>query len=330
MYEENRLPLPAGDFLSVFALQLSNLRSSLEGGWAPDHGALEGSVRRNDAAQRQFADVCRRLLLPGSRVQGLEHLTQLAEQAAQGNACLLCLNHTSNLDVPTLRALLEDQGDPALFDRIIWIAGRKLGEDCGLTPVLADGFQRLVVTPRSWFREAHSEAEREDAHRMNMRAYRAMRRLRQNGWVFGLFPAGTRRRPDDDATARAVDETDSYLKYFDYAVLGRIDGCTLPPVRDRDMSRETPRCDRVVYTFGPLLKTSEWRADAARRHSAITQRAASAVAIMEDIAAIHGGSRSSKATGATSSLHGRRSPKRRVPFDDSAAERPGSQRKGKR
>jgi hypothetical protein len=219
-------------------------------------------------------------------LQGFEHLAELASLSAAGNACLLCMNHISNLDVPTLRALVEDQADPAVFDRIVWISGRKLHEDCGLTPMLAESFQQIVVTPRSWLREARTAEERSNACRMNMRAYRTMRRLRRKGWIIGLFPAGTRRRPNDERTAQAVDETDSYLKYADYVVLGRVEGCTLPVTRDRDMSRETPCCDRVVYAFGPVCRTADWRARAASRYPALTQRAASALAIMVEIDAI--------------------------------------------
>ena len=68
---------------------------------------------------------------------------------------MLCLSHRSNLDVPTLYALLEDQADLSVFHRIIWIAGRKLSEDSLVVEALVDAFQShpdnasIVVRGRS-------------------------------------------------------------------------------------------------------------------------------------------------------------------------------------
>jgi hypothetical protein len=219
-------------------------------------------------------------------VAGLEHLSQLVRLARKRHACLLCMNHQSNFDVPTLYALLEDHGAAELFKRILWVSGRKLDEDVGPTRLLANCFPRVVLTPKSWFLRPHNELERSEALRMNMRAYRAIHELRRRGWLLALFPAGTRTRLGQQTMPRAIEEIDSYLKYSDYVVMGRIDGCTLPAVRDHDLAREIPRRDRVYYSFGPVLNAAEWRASAARRYPELSQRQASARAIMEDIASV--------------------------------------------
>jgi len=113
-----------------------------------------------------------------------------------------------------------------------------------------------------------------------------MHDLRHQGWLFALFPAATRLRPHDKSTGQAIEETDSYLKNFEFMILGRIDGCTLPVSRDRDLTHETPTLDCMRYTFGRVLRTDAWRDNAAKRFAKLDQRAASAAAIIEDIDAM--------------------------------------------
>ena len=291
MYEENSCPLPQGDAAAIFAETLVEVErrtpTSLRCAVVPDSAWQQANM----AAQPYFASLCRRLLLPGSGIVGFENLASLVRLAQQGAACLLCLNHRSTLDVPTLYALIEDQGDLAVFHRIVWISGRKLDEDCGATPLLARCFHRIAVTPKTALREIHDATQRSESHCMNRRAYRAMHALRNAGWVLALFPAGTRLRPADASTGQAIEETDSYLRRSDYLVLCHIDGCTLPVSRDRDLSHEAPRLDRMTYTFSPLMEAARWRASAAQRYPALDQRSASRQAIMDDIAALHAQSR---------------------------------------
>lgn len=286
MYEENVQPLPSGDISSVFADVLAAVAEQF--GNAPVELVAPETVvqwaHRN--VQPWFGRICRRLLLPGSGVRGTDRLGELLDLARAGKSCIVCLNHRSNLDVPTLQVLLQDQGRPELFDRIVWVAGRKLQEDEGPARTMLQGFHRVLVTPKSWIEGPHSEDANREARRLNMAAHRAMRQLRHQGWVFGLFPAGTRVRLGNKSTARAIEETDSYLKNFEYLLLGHIEGCTLPVTRDRDFAHETPKLDRIVYRFGPVHDTQQWRAEASRRFENLSQRAASAEAIMADIEAL--------------------------------------------
>jgi hypothetical protein len=156
-----------------------------------------------------------------------------------------------------------------------------------LAKVLVQGVNRAIVTPKSWTREDHSDQEWREAHEINVAAHRAIHDLRHHGWVFALFPSATRFRPHDASTTQAIEETDSYLKYFEYMLLGRIDGCTLPVSRDRDLTHETPKLDRMQFTFGEVLRSDAWRAAAVSRYPLLDQRSASARAIMEDIAALN-------------------------------------------
>lgn len=184
-------------------------------------------------------------------------------------------------------ALLEDATRLDLFRRLIWISGRKLDEDVGATSMLVQAFNRVIVTPRSWMKDDHSDRELHEAHQINIAAHRVIHELRHQGWVFALFPSATRIRPGDESTTHAIEETDSYLKNFEFMLLGRIDGCTLPVSRDRDLTHEVPALGRVQYTFGRVLRTDEWRASAAKRFAELDQRTASARTIIEDITALN-------------------------------------------
>ena len=286
MYEENCQPLPEGEAFSVFAEQIADICRTTSSDCSPRPSSADVFQTGSRVGRTKFAELCRALLLPGSGVAGLEHLSQLVRLAEKRHACLLCMNHQSNFDVPTLYALLQDHGAADLFDRILWVSGRKLDEDVGPTRLLANCFPRVVLTPKSWFLSPRNERERSEALRMNVRAYRAIHHLRRRGWLLALFPAGTRTRLGQEAMPRAIEEIDSYLKYSDYVVVGRIDGCTLPAVRDHDLAREIPRRDRVCYSFGAVLNAAEWRAAAARRYPELGQRQALARAVMEDIASV--------------------------------------------
>jgi hypothetical protein len=286
MYEENCKPLDEGDATAVFAQQFAEIRRRAANDRAAEV-APQNVVRWADKSnQPDVAAMCRRLLLPGSGIRGLENLTELSKLAQSGNACLICLNHRSNFDVPTLCALIGDHSDPAVFDQLIWIAGRKLEEDRGMTSSLAQCFNRVIVTPHSWFESQHSDDEIRQARRINIATERAIAQLRTRGWVFALFPTGTRIRPGDESTQQAIAATYSYLHLFQYMVLCHIDGCTLPVSKDCDLTHETPKLDKVIYTFGPVQRTDQWLAGATQRFATLNRRAATARAITEDIEAL--------------------------------------------
>ena len=288
MYEENIQPLPPGDVSQVFGSVLSTIQRECQL-TKPGPTSHENVLFwANTELQSHLASISRRLLLPGSGIDGIENLKHLINTAAEGKSCILCLNHRSNLDVPTLGAMLQDQSLPHLFGKIIWIAGRKLQEDPGMTGILVQAYNRVIVTPRSWLRANHSPDEVHEAHLINIAAHRTMHDLRHQGWVFALFPTGTRIRPGNISTTRAIPETDGYLKSFEYMLLGKIKGCTLPVTRDQNLTKETPQLDQISFSFGEVVSTDSWRNNAARRFPELSQRAASARAIMEDIESVGG------------------------------------------
>lgn len=286
MYEENIEPLPPGDVLQAFAPVFSEIQRKCHL-TAPQPVSHEKVLfwAKTDL-QNYLTQISRRLLLPGSGITGIDNLEHLVELATERASCILCLNHRSNLDVPTLSAMLQDHSKPQLFEKIIWIAGRKLQEDQGMTGMLVQAFNRVTVTPRSWFETEHSPEVVHEANLINIAAHRVIHDLRHQGWVFALFPTGTRIRPGIISTTCAIPETDGYLKSFEFMMLGDIEGCTLPVVRDDDLTRETPQLDRMTFTFGDVVSTDSWRSQAAQRFPELDQRAASARTIMKDIAAL--------------------------------------------
>jgi hypothetical protein len=286
MYEENCDPLLHEDASVVFAKQLAEMKLNASA-TQPANITPESVVRWADPRnETYFAEICRRLLLPGSGIVGSKNLQQLVELAREGSPCVLCLNHRSNLDVPTLFTLLEDHADSDWFRRIVWIAGRKLEEDTGLTSLLIQCFNRVIVTPPSWFAFPRTDDELHEARMINIAADRAVAKLRREGWILGLFPSATRIRPGVESTEQAIEQTDSYLRMFQYLLLCNIDGCTLPVSNEQDFTHETPKLDRMVYTFGLVQSVKEWRGEATSRFPNLDQRMASAHAIREDIEAL--------------------------------------------
>ncbi len=242
-----------------------------------------GRIVRECLTWPQFAGDCSCL---AASCEAPTHLRALVELAAAGESCLLCLNHRSTLDAPTLFTLLEDQSDPQLFDRIIWIAGRKLEEDVGMTSVLVQSVNRVVVSPSTWFTDDRSDEELRQGRLVNVAAERAVAGLRDQGWVFALFPAGTRTRLDDPSTRKAIEQVQGYLHLFDHLLLGNIDGCTMPVSRDHDLTHESPQLDRIIFTFGPVRRSREWISEAASRYPDLDPRAALAQAITTDMEAL--------------------------------------------
>jgi len=217
------------------------------------------------AGREDFEAFQLKLLLPGSRIEGLEHLDHCLERLAAGESCIFLPEHRGNLDVSSFNALLraEDARYGEILRRLIYIAGRKLNESSDFIKMFTEKYARLVIVPRRELpRPAPGEtavqsAEREDdvklAGRINRAAFREMIRLKREGYIFVLFPLGGRLKPDADNIP--VKETASYLDGFDWAYPISMEGNTLPPLAR--MEDEYPIQDRVVFRVGPGLRCAE-------------------------------------------------------------------------
>jgi glycerol-3-phosphate O-acyltransferase len=234
--------------------------------------------------RERFAAIIDDLLLPGSGVEGVENLRHLHELAAQGHPALVLSAHWSNLDVPALYSLLKHRGEEALFEDIIFIAGRKLTEGCKSIKSMAEMFSRVVISAKS---SRMSEQEISVAMAINKAAQRKIAELQGQGKVFLLYPTGTRSRPDVPRTHRGLREVYNYLRKFEYCVVCGIRGNILPPRDDVDMIDEFPRRNVVVYTFGKVRNIAAWLEELSRRQPAGSDRKQFVVdAIMDEIYAL--------------------------------------------
>lgn len=267
---------------AVYGKQLAQILSHSD----PDLFAVTTPEIVFQAAQTQnrerFAAIIEDLLLPGSGVEGVENLRSLHALAAQGRPALILSAHVSNLDVPALYTLLKNRGEAALFEDIIFIAGRKLTEGCKSIKSMAEMFSRVVISAKS---SRMSEQEVSVGMAINKAAQRKIAELQGQGKMFLLYPTGTRSRPGVPRTHRGLREVYNYLRKFEYCVVCGVRGNILPPRDDVDMIDEFPRRDTVVYTFGKVRNIAVWLAELTRlQPDATTDRKQFVVdAIMEEI-----------------------------------------------
>jgi glycerol-3-phosphate O-acyltransferase len=201
-------------------------------------------------------------LLPGSAVEGLEHLDDCLARLEAGRSIIFLPEHRGNLDTPSFYVLVRHAGEKytEILDRLIYIAGRKLNESSEQIKMFTEKYSRLIIVPRRDFPEpspGENEAARQAreeymayAARINRAAFRELVRLRREGRVFVLFPLGGRLKPDADNIP--VPETTSYLRAFDTAYPISMEGNVLPPLPR--MEDERPIQDKVVFRVGAPIE----------------------------------------------------------------------------
>lgn len=242
----------------------------------PAHRQNRGAILR----------ICSDLLLTGSGLQGLEHLEELAARADAGEPGMVLAWHNSNFDVPNLFTLLARAERESLFDRLHFIAGRKLHEESEICRMFCEAFPRIFVSPPSHLHRCGQEAALRQARALNLAALRAARQvLRRRGLLF-LFPTGTRFRPGRPETGRGLPQVDGYLRMVKNFVLLNIEGNTLPPCAGRAMAEEAAQPDVVRHIFGPVQRAAAFR-DAIRSEAlAVDARQAVADAVIDGIRAL--------------------------------------------
>jgi glycerol-3-phosphate O-acyltransferase len=234
------------------------------------------------------------LLLPGSGVDGMEHLEELLAKAETGKSCLLLLEHYSNMDLTLFSLLVRRAGGrgDAIDKALIAIAGMKLNEDNPMVAAFASAYTRLVIYPGRSLEGLDSEKHREELIRSNAINRASMKKLEQmktQGRLILLFPSGTRYRSWDPSTKKGVREIDSYIRSFDYMCLVAINGKVLH-VQQTDMLNDAISTDIVKITAGPVLSCAEFRKtarDAAEAAGIEDKRQAAVDAIMAELERLH-------------------------------------------
>jgi hypothetical protein len=226
----------------------------------------EGSPVNKPLLQRIVSD----LMLPGSSINGLEHLLELHQIALRKKACLILMEHYSNFDIPNLYELLEREtaGGQEIADAIVSVAGVKLNETSPLVLAFTEVFTRVVIYPGRPSEPHEDDGTRQEAERrrarINIAGLKALNTLRRQGRLILVFPSGTRYRPWDPSTGRGLKEIDTYLKFYSHMVTVAINGNTLLPNPNGNMDEDFVRRDVVQYTVSPVIKCSEFRHDALR------------------------------------------------------------------
>jgi glycerol-3-phosphate O-acyltransferase len=237
------------------------------------------------------------LILPGSGIRGMEHLSSLLDKAQEGKACLLLLEHYSNLDLPLFSYLLrrDSARGKEVAAALVAIAGVKLNESSPTVAAFTSAYTRLVIYPSRSLQSLDSEKDRDELARINAINHAAMKaliELKKKAKLVLVFPAGTRYRPWDPSTKRGVREIDSYIKSFDYMCLVAVNGELLHVRRgdagsSQDMMDDYVSEGKVCFTAGPVLSCAEFR-NAARINGDVEDKKQAAVdAIMDQLDVMH-------------------------------------------
>ncbi len=203
-----------------------------------------------------------------STIEGLENLESLHTHAAQGDSCLILMEHYSNFDLPVFHYLLRKastDGDTLASD-IVAIAGIKLNEENPAVHAFARAYSRIVIYPSRSMqiikekfkdpKELYQEIKRSLS--INHAAMKALSSAKQSGKMILVFPAGTRYRPWDPSSKRGVREIASYIKSFSKFCLVSVNGNILRLNPSGDMGEDVLQKDRVIYSVSPVHDSKEF------------------------------------------------------------------------
>jgi glycerol-3-phosphate O-acyltransferase len=234
------------------------------------------------------------LVLPGSGVNGMEHLEELLAKAESGKSCLLLLEHYSNMDLSLFSYLVRKEGGrgDAIAKSLVAIAGMKLTEDSPVVAAFASAYTRIIICPSRSLQSLDAEKNKAEIVRssaINRAALKVLNEIKIQGKLILVFPSGTRYRPWDPSTKKGVREIDSYIKSFDYMCMVAINGEVLH-VRQGDMMDDSVSRDLVRLTAGPVIPCSEFRGavrSAAKAAGLEDEKQATVDAIMEYLEELH-------------------------------------------
>lgn len=232
------------------------------------------------------------LVLPGSRIEGAEHLAELLDKAKAGASCLLLLEHYSNFDLPAFSYLLR-KGAPRgqeIADAVVAIAGMKLNEDNPVVAAFTEAYSRIVIYPSRALMNLDAKTSRDEfvrSNAINRAAMKALNDVKKEGKLVLVFPAGTRFRPWDPDSKKGVREIDSYIKSFDYMCLVSINGEVLK-IQKGEMAEDLLSKDVLLLESSQPLSCAEFR-DEARKNVVEDEDKKQAVvdAIMARLQAMH-------------------------------------------
>lgn len=218
-----------------------------DNGFRPDN-VLQSGNPKNRAIINGIMD---HLLLPGSRLDGKEHIEELFKLSAEGKSCLILAEHYSNFDYPLIYKMIEEQteADP---ERMLPMAGMKLTETNKEVAAFTNAYNKIVIYPSKSIDKEKDPEKQKEIRRIstpiNIAAMKTLTHAKHDGKVILVFPAGTRVRPWAPESRKGVREMFSYIKTFDYICFIGKNGNILPPHESDDMNMDTPVKDLVILT----------------------------------------------------------------------------------
>lgn len=220
--------------------------------------------QEGDPARLEILDeMTESLLLPGSRLAGLENLEDLLAKAESGKSCLLLVEHYSNMDLSIVSLMARKAGGRGkdISNAIVAIAGTKLNEDNPVVAAFTGAYTRLVIYPSRYISGMDDEIKKVELPRsnaINRAAMKALNELKYNGKLVLVFPSGTRYRSWDPESKKGVREIDSYIRSFDYMCFVALNGKVLH-VQKTDMMNDAVTKDVVLVTASPVISCEEFR-----------------------------------------------------------------------
>jgi len=204
-----------------------------------------------------------KLILPGSGLDGLEHLEELLALAESGKSCLLLPEHYSNLDLSIISLLVRKAGGRGndIGKSIIAIAGMKLNEDDPAVAAFTGAYTKIVIYPSRYLSGLDATEKKAEFIRstmINRAALKVINEQKVKGRMILIFPSGTRYRPWDPGSKKGVREIDSYIRSFDYMCLVAINGEVLH-IQKTDMINDEVSEDLVRVTVSPVISCAEFR-----------------------------------------------------------------------
>lgn len=224
-----------------------------DNGFRPDNVVQKGNPKNRAI----ISQIMSHLLLPGSRIEGKEHIEELFRLSKEGKSCLILMEHYSNFDYPLLYKMIEEQlnADP---EEMFPIAGMKLTETDHRVAAFSNAYNKIVIFPSKSI-ESEKDPEKQKELRaisgpINLAAMKALTKEKNNGKVILVFPAGTRVRPWSPESRKGVREMFSYIKTFDYICFIGKNGNILPPHESDNMDMDIPVKDLVILTAEAPIK----------------------------------------------------------------------------
>ncbi len=237
-------------------------------------------------------------LEPDSGIRSFENIQKLARLSLEGSKCLLLVEHYSNFDLPAFSYLLRKMGPEGemIADSIVAIAGIKLSETNPVITTFTEAYSRLVIYPSRSIDELKAKivdplkraAETMKANAINLASMKELARIRTEGKLILVFPAGTRFRPWDPSSKKGVREIDSYIRAFDYMSLVSINGNILRCNPEGEMLEDVLCRDRIVFSIGEPRNCGDFR-NAVRTTTASSEDKKQMVvdALMSELESMH-------------------------------------------